>query len=180
MTMTRIIALVAGGLALGACSGGGPSFPLTPTIPLTPNFDNLSMKPVTGNLKIQSDPPGAEARTSQGLTCRTPCTLAVPLIEDFTVSYDLNGYAPQSVSVRPMIPWAGAATVLEPNPVSVQLISTGPGPQPPRPAPPRKRRPDATAAAPVAAAPPPPPNVPQPYPLAPPFPPPAGTVAPPR
>src|ERR1700722_8294788 len=125
MTMTRIIAIAACGLALACCSG---SFPLQPSIPMTPNFDALNMKPVTGKLTVQSDPPGAEARTSQGLTCRTPCTLAVPLIEEFTVSYELNGYAPQAVSVRPMIPWAGAATVLEPNPAFAQLSSMAPPP----------------------------------------------------
>ena len=177
--MTRIIALAAGGLALAACSG---SFPLQPSIPVTPNFEALNMKPVTGNLRIQSDPPGAEARTSMGSTCRTPCTLAVSLIEEFTVTYELNGYAPQYVSVRPITPWAGAATVLEPNPAFAQLTSTGPLPGPPKPAAPKKKRPDATAtapattAAPTAAA-----TAPaQPYPYAPPFPPPVGTVAPPR
>ena len=169
MTMTRIIAIAACGLALACCSG---SFPLQPSIPMTPNFDALNMKPVTGKLTVQSDPPGAEARTSQGLTCRTPCTLAVPLIEEFTVSYELNGYAPQAVSVRPMIPWAGAATVLEPNPAFAQLSSMAPPTAPPKPAPPKKKRPEATAPATAATAPA------QPYPYAPPFPPPAGTVAP--
>ncbi len=174
MTMTRIIAFAACGLALASCSG---SFPLQPTIPVTPNFDALTMKPVTGKLSVQSDPPGAEARTSMGSTCRTPCTLAVPLIEEFTVSYELNGYAPQYVSVRPMTPWAGAATVLEPNPAFAQLSSTGLPPAPPKPAAPKKKkRPDATAAAPATTA-----TAPaQPYPYAPPFPPPAGTVAPAR
>jgi len=170
MTMTRIIALAACGLALAACSG---SFPLQPNIPLTPKWENLDMKPVTGKLTVQSDPPGAEARTSQGLKCRTPCTLAVPLIEEFTVSYELNGYAPESVSVRPMIPWAGAATVLEPNPAFAQLTSTAAPPSSSKPvAPKKKKRPDAPATAATAPA--------QPYPYAPPFPPPAGTVAPAR
>ena len=37
-----------------------------------------------------------EARTSLGGLCRTPCTQQVPVANEFTVSYALNGYTPQS------------------------------------------------------------------------------------
>ena|SRR6188508_149577 len=53
------------------------------------------------SLTIESDPPGADARTSLGATCRTPCMIPVPADQSFTVSYSLNGYLPQSIQVGP-------------------------------------------------------------------------------
>jgi hypothetical protein len=161
MTMSRFIAprfivVAACGLALAACSSFSPSFPWTPSFPWAPSLDASGPKPATSNLTIESDPPGAEARTSQGLTCRTPCTLAVPVAEEVSVSYALNGYLPQSVTVRPVTAKTSTfsletpVTTLEPNPVFAQLSSAKPAkPTPPK----KKKRPTATAAAPVAAAP---------------------------
>ncbi len=99
------------------------------------------------------DPPGAEARTSQGGTCRTPCTQEVSLAGgEITVSYALNGYLPASVTVRPGPPDATTA-LLDPNPVFAELRpATAPKPPPPK----KKRRPKAPPApAAVEAAPPP-------------------------
>jgi hypothetical protein len=152
MMMTRSIAVVACGLALASCS----SMSWTPSFPWMPSLDASGPKPVTSNLTIESDPPGAEARTSQGLTCRTPCTLAVPTTDETSVSYALNGYLPQSVTVRPATAQTSKfsldtpVTTLEPNPVFAQLSPAKPA----KPAPPKKKkRPAATAAAPAAAAP---------------------------
>src|SRR5262249_11480601 len=47
---------------------------------------------------------GADARTSQGQSCRTPCELTVPSGGEMTVSYALNGYQPQTLQVRPETP----------------------------------------------------------------------------
>jgi hypothetical protein len=52
-------------------------------------------------LTIESDPPGADARTSLGPSCRTPCMIPVPADRSFTVSYSLNGYLPQAIQVGP-------------------------------------------------------------------------------
>ena len=57
-----------------------------------------SSKEVT--LTINSTPPGAEARTSTGGVCRTPCSLQVPSTGDLTVTYSLDGFTPQTVSVK--------------------------------------------------------------------------------
>lgn len=95
-----------------------------------------------GDADDQSDPPGAEARTSLGGLCRTPCTQQVPVANEFTVSYALNGYTPQSVTVRPA---AGGSTV-EPNPVLATLQSAAPPPK----APPKKRKRPAAKPAPSA------------------------------
>ena len=54
-------------------------------------------------LQFESEPPGAEVRTSGGQTCKTPCALAVPAA-DMQVTYNLNGYQPQTVPVKLMPP----------------------------------------------------------------------------
>ena len=91
------------------------------------------------SLTIESDPPGADAKTSLGASCRTPCMIPIAADREFTVSYALNGYLPQVVSVRPRLPdmvqpevEAGGALPtadLTPNPVYVQLEPAPPPPQ---------------------------------------------------
>jgi hypothetical protein len=177
MTMTRIIAVAACGLGLASCSSWSLSWP---------SFDSIKSKPATTNLTIESDPPGAEARTSQGMTCRTPCTLAVPVADEFAVSYALNGYMPQSVTVRPQHPAStfsldgvtGATPTIEPNPVFVELKPSAPPPKPPAPKP-KKKRPPATAAAPgTTAAPAAPPAAAPQQSIQSPYPPPPGGFTP--
>jgi hypothetical protein len=41
------------------------------------NWNFLKQAPQTEALRIESAPPGAEAKTSIGQNCRTPCELAV-------------------------------------------------------------------------------------------------------
>ncbi len=57
--------------------------------------------PANVSLTIESDPPGADAKTSIGPSCRTPCMIPVPADREFTVNYSLNGYLPQIVPVSP-------------------------------------------------------------------------------
>ena len=84
------------------------------------------------SLTIESDPPGADAKTSLGASCRTPCMIPVAADREFTVSYALNGYLPQVVPVRRECPNGqvrarsrGGGAVrrpdLTPNPVYAQL-----------------------------------------------------------
>ena len=49
-------------------------------------------------LNFESDPPGAEIRTTQGQTCITPCELTVPSHEQ-PVTITKNDYVPQTVQV---------------------------------------------------------------------------------
>jgi hypothetical protein len=49
-------------------------------------------------LNFESDPPGAEIRTTQGQTCVTPCELTVPSHEQ-PVTITKNEYVPQTVQV---------------------------------------------------------------------------------
>jgi hypothetical protein len=155
MIMTRVIAVVACSLGLAACSSWNTSW--------MQSFDLFSSKPTIATLTIESDPPGAEARTSLGGTCRTPCALPVPVADEFTVSYALNGYLPQTVPVRPLTPESGffgssgSTALLDPNPVFAALRPAAP---PPKPAPPKRRpRPNTARAAPPSDSAPPPPSM---------------------
>src|SRR5262249_21585028 len=63
--MSRVIAVIACGFTLAACSTTMPS------------LDFMKSAPQSEMLAIESEPPGAEAKTSLGQSCRTPCQLAV-------------------------------------------------------------------------------------------------------
>ena len=103
----------------------------------TPSWDFLPSSITSGanvSLTIESDPPGADAKTSIGPSCRTPCMIPVPADRSFTVNYSLNGYLPQVVPVGPRaaanvsVDVAGSpdgfgytTPELTPNPVYAQL-----------------------------------------------------------
>lgn len=143
-TMSRVIAVMACGFALAACSMSMPS------------LDFFKSAPATEQLRIESEPPGADARTNQGQACRTPCELTVPAGAELAVTFALNGYQPMTVPVRAEVP--GGATYgeqspprLQPNPVYAELQPA----VPPRPtkkkAPAKKKSPAAKNAAPAPA-----------------------------
>ena len=113
--MNRVILILASGLSLAGCAGMGSDWSL------------FQPKPV--NVQFTSQPAGAEARTSTGQNCQTPCALAVAPDKDFSVTFALTGYQPQTISVQPTKPdpsqgWA--ETTLQPNPVEVQLALAKP------------------------------------------------------
>jgi hypothetical protein len=103
-----VVAIAAtGGAGLAGCSG---FFPGAPSIPI----------------EFQSTPPGAEARTSMGQSCMTPCSLSVLAPEDdFTVSFTRDGFQPVTVPARITRTAGGALmppfTSIDPNPVVAQL-----------------------------------------------------------
>jgi hypothetical protein len=94
-----------------------------------PSLDFMKSGPATETLRIESEPAGADARTTEGQSCRTPCELAVPGGGSMELTIAMNGYQPQTVPVR-----AEGGSSLQPNPVFVEL-------QPATPAAPAKRRP---------------------------------------
>jgi len=156
--MKRVIAIAACGLSLAACSGMPGWMALD-----TPSF--LKPTPTTVNMQFESEPAGAEARTSLGQSCRTPCSLAM-MPSEFTVSFALPGFQPQTVPVR-VVASAEDDARLVPNPVFVELQSTAPSAARKKPAPKKKpaaRRPAPTAMAPQAA---PAPTAPAPAPASP-------------
>src|SRR5467141_3445876 len=114
--MSRLIAVVACGFMLGACSTTIPSL----------NLDFMKSAPHAETLAIESEPPGAEAKTSLGQICLTPCQLSVQPGSEFSVTLALSGYQAQTVSVRPEADGAGAAPQLAPNPLHVSLQRAAP------------------------------------------------------
>ena len=111
--MSRVIAVLACGFALAACSMSMPS------------LDFFKGSPATETLRVESEPPGADARTTQGQSCRTPCELSVTSGGELGISFALNGYQPTTLQVRPEAPpsaygEAGSAR-LQPNPVYAEL-----------------------------------------------------------
>ncbi|MCC6889681.1 MAG: hypothetical protein IT536_14205 [Hyphomicrobiales bacterium] len=118
--MSRVIAVTACGLILAACSMSMPS------------MDFFRSGPPTEVLRIESEPPGADARTAEGQSCRTPCELTVPSNGEVAISFALQGYNPQTINVRPEAPATasyaegGPTTRLQPNPVYAELTPLTP------------------------------------------------------
>lgn len=133
--MSRIVAVVVCGLLLAACSMAMPS------------FDFFKSGPATEVLRIESEPPGADARTSQGQTCRTPCELSVPTTNEVAVTVAMNGYQSQTLPVR--VDGSGGDSQLQPNPLYVELQPAAPV-KPEKPAPAPKKKNSAAASAPAA------------------------------
>ena len=135
--MSRVIAVIACGFTLAACSTTMPS------------LDFMKSAPQSEMLAIESEPPGAEAKTSLGQSCRTPCQLAVQPGSEFSVTLALSGYQLQTVSVRPEVQGAGAAPRFAPNPVHVTLQAVTPPKKPIA----KKKKPVVAAARPAASPP---------------------------
>ncbi len=107
--MSRVIAVVACGFTVAACSASMPSL----------NF--LSSSPPSEALRFESEPAGAEVKTSLGQTCRTPCELTVQVAPEMSATFALSGYQPQTISVRSEASGGLSAPRLAPNPVHVEL-----------------------------------------------------------
>jgi hypothetical protein len=63
----------------------------------------------TDQMQILSEPPAAEARTSMGFVCTTPCTLQVGREDEFTVTISKPGYQPARVAVSTKVNTGGGA-----------------------------------------------------------------------
>jgi hypothetical protein len=143
--MRRVIVVAAAGLGLAGCS----SFSL----------DSFKPTPVTVQVALESVPSGAEARTSNGQTCKTPCSVNVPAGEaGFSVTFTMNKFQPVTVPVQvinnPGDAATPASTTIDPNPVVAELKPAGPPPKAARaPSKRPKASKPATAAAPAAGSP---------------------------
>jgi hypothetical protein len=158
--MRRVIVIAVTGISLAGCS----SFSL----------DSLKPTPPSIQVQLESTPPGADARTSLGPSCKTPCSVSVPAPDaGFSVTYTLNKFLPATIPVQvirnPGDFGSPASTVIDPSPVVAELQPAGPPPKAPRkvmrpkkPKPPKGASPaagspfpDAAPGSPPAAAPPP-------------------------
>lgn len=142
--MRRVIAIALAGASLGGCS--------------SMSWDMFKPAPPTVQVRLESNPPGADATTSLGQVCKTPCSVSVPAPDaPFTVAFALPKYQPASVPVN-VVKNAGdfttpASVTTDPNPVFAELQPAVP-PKPVRkPHRPQKPKPPAPAAAPADAAP---------------------------
>jgi hypothetical protein len=137
--MRRVIVIAAAGLSLAGCS----SF----------SMDSLRPAPTPVTIQLDSTPPGADAVTSLGPSCKTPCSLPITADSSFSVTFNLPKYAPLTVPVTvtktPGDFVTAAVTVVDPNPVVGELQPA----TPPRRARKPVRRKPAAAAAPAAAEP---------------------------
>src|SRR5262245_47430150 len=100
--MKRVVGVVACSLSLAAC--GSISMPSMPSFDVFGGGSTPVPASGTAAVRIESEPPGADARTSGGQSCRTPCSLTVSARGDFSVNFSLNGYQPQSISARVVAP----------------------------------------------------------------------------
>jgi hypothetical protein len=144
--MRRVVVIAVAGASLAGCS----SF----------SMDSFKPTPPTVQLQLDSVPSGADAKTSVGPGCKTPCSVAVPALDSgFTVTYTMNKFLPVTVPVQVInIPGdfsTPASTTIDPNPVVAELKPAGPPPKPVRRKP--KQPKPAEAAAPAASPFPPPP-----------------------
>ncbi|MBR0788491.1 hypothetical protein JQ631_05365 [Bradyrhizobium manausense] len=145
--MRRVIAIaLTGASLLGATSLGGCS---------SMSWDMFKSAPPTVQVRLESNPQGADATTSLGGGCKTPCSVSVPAPDaPFTVSYTLPKYQPTTVPVN-VIKNPGdfttpASVTTDPTPVFAELAPAVP-PKPVKKKPHRPKKPKPAAAAPAAA-----------------------------
>ena len=137
--MRRVFLLTAAGLSLAGCS----SF----------SMDAFKSAPEPVTVQFESTPPGAEAKTSVGPACTTPCSLPIVTEGNFEVTFTLPKFQPVTVPVSvTRVPGdftSPARTTVDPSPVAVELQPATP-PRKGRKA--AKKRAAAPAAAPAEAA----------------------------
>jgi hypothetical protein len=139
--MRRVIVSAVAGLGLAGCS----SF----------SMDAFKSTPPPVNVQLESSPQGANAVTSLGPSCKTPCSVSVPAADSFTVTYTLNKFQPMTVPVQVIrIPGdfsTPASTTVDPNPVVAELQPAVPVKPVRKPMRPKKPKPKPAAAAPAAS-----------------------------
>ena len=120
--MRRVLAILACGFTVAGCASGS---------------DALKSATPTTTLQFESEPAGAEVKTSTGQTCKTPCALAVPAT-DLMATYALKGFKSATVPVKLVPPTdtrAGSDSegntapplpTFSPSPVFAELEKAGP------------------------------------------------------
>ncbi|MBR1142665.1 hypothetical protein JQ567_05170 [Bradyrhizobium sp. AUGA SZCCT0431] len=136
--MGRVFAIAVAGASLAGCS----SF----------SMDSFKPAPPPVPVQLESTPPGADATTSLGPGCKTPCTVSVPAMEaGFSVTFNLPRFQPVTVPVQvirnPGDFTTPASTIIEPSPVFAELKPAGPPPRVRKPMRPKKPKPAAAPAA---------------------------------
>jgi hypothetical protein len=148
--MRRVIVIAVAGVSLAGCS----SFPSMSSFSL----DAFKSAPPTVQIQLDSVPQGADARTSLGPGCKTPCAVSVAAPDSgFSVTYSMARFQPATVPVQVIrVPGdfsTPASTTFDPNPVVAELQPAGPPPKAPKMHRPKPKKPKAPkgGAAPAAA-----------------------------
>ena len=143
--MRRVIAIAVTGASLAGCS--------------SLSLDSFRSAPPLVPVALESVPPGADATTSLGPACKTPCSVEVPAPDaGFTVTFAMPRFQPATVPVQvirtPGDVTSPATVLVEPNPVFAELKPAASPPTARKPMRPKKK-PNApkAAAAPAAASP---------------------------
>ncbi|MBR1194313.1 hypothetical protein [Bradyrhizobium sp. AUGA SZCCT0160] len=139
MIISRVFAIAVAGASLAGCS--------------TFSMDSFKPTPPPIQVQLESVPPGADATTSVGPGCKTPCSVAVAAPDaGFTVTFAMPRFQPVTVPVQvvrdPGDFTTPASVTVDPNPVVAELKPAGPPPRKMRP-----KKPKPAAAAPAAASP---------------------------
>jgi hypothetical protein len=119
--MRRVIVIAAASIGLAGCS----SF----------SMDMFKSTPAPVQVQLDSTPQGADAKTSLGPGCKTPCTVSITPPENggFSVTYTLDKYEPATVPVNvahvPGDMTTPASTNIDPNPVVGELQPSAPPPK---------------------------------------------------
>src|SRR5207237_9001778 len=118
--MHRVIAIAVTGASLAGCS----SFSL----------DSFKPAPPVVKVAMESVPPGADATTSLGPACKTPCSIDVPAPDaGFSVTFAMPKFQPVTVPVQvirnPGDFASPATTTIEPTPVFAALQPAAPSPR---------------------------------------------------
>jgi hypothetical protein len=152
----RVFAIAVAGASLAGCLAGCSSFSL----------DSLKPTPPPIQVQLESVPPGADATTSVGPGCKTPCSVAVAAPDaGFPVTFAMPKFQPVTVPVQvirnPGDFTSPASTTIDPNPVVAELAPAGPPPRA-KSKRPKKRKPKPAAAPAAADSPFPDPSAPAP------------------
>jgi len=145
--MRRAIAIAVAGTSLAGCS--------------SLSFDSFKSAPPLVKVALESTPTGADATTSLGPACKTPCSIDVPAPDaGFSVTFAMPRFQPVTVPVQvirnPGDYTLPPTTIIDPSPVFAELQPAAPPPKARKPMRPKKPKPPKAAAAPAAAAPAPP------------------------
>ena len=139
----RVIAIVCAGIALAACESNA-DWMKTPEWKMPDWSASFKVEPPTESVRVESEPPGAEAKASNGQSCRTPCALALPSDAASTVTFTLAGYQPDSEKLE-LVGMGDGTSQLRPNPLLVELTPLPPQPKSKKPV--RKKKTSAKTAA---------------------------------
>ena len=143
--MRRVVAIAVTGASLAGCS--------------SLSLDSFKPAPPMVKVALESAPPGADATTSLGPACKTPCSIDVPAPDaGFSVTFAMPRFQPATVPVQvirnPGDFASPPTTITDPSPVFAELTPAGPPPKarkPMRPKKPKSPKPPKAAAAPAPA-----------------------------